>query len=447
MRSMNSSAPTRVGTNPGTARLEPTHSMIDNLPPQAEPPNERASRDVVVELLDPELLRRAKPAFTTRRVPREVMRTLVTGRLRPRSGDLVLACVDRIRHQKRVELPNGRKASLFNGDHILVAYADRYATDQFESHVPPDLGPTHLVATGGVASRMLSRSRKVRDATEITPLGLVGDARGIPINLSDFALPPVQVERERPPTIVVVGTSMNSGKTTTIQNLVRGLSLAGQKPGTTKATGTGSGGDYWVMVDSGAHKMLDFTDVGLASTFRIPLRILERKLVELVDHLTAADSGVILVEIADGLFQQETARLIQSRVFCDLIDGVVFAAGDAMSATTGVALLHNIGLPVIGVSGLVSASPLASREAEAAAGVPVLTKEELADPEFARVIAGTAAWFRMLKDGKREKPDALKPFTLESLLNRHAQAPRVAAAHSRAQTSDTLVDTPMRALR
>jgi hypothetical protein len=409
----------------------------DTRPPPTSP-EERASRGIVVELLEPELLNRVKPAFTTRRVPREAMRTVVNGRLRPRSGDVVLARVDRVRHQRRIELPNGRKAQIFDGDYILVAYADRYATDQFESHVPPDLGPTNLVATGGIASRMLSRSAKVRDATEITPLGLVGDARGIPINLSDYGLHPVRWDTERPTTIAVVGTSMNSGKTTTIQSLVRGLSLAEQKPGTTKATGTGSGGDYWVMVDSGAHRMLDFTDVGLASTFRIPLRILERKLVELVDHLAAAGSGVILVEIADGLFQQETARLIQSRVFQDLIDGVVFAAGDAMSATTGVALLHNVGLPVIGVSGVVSASPLASREAEAAAGVPVLTKDELADPGLAPIVSGMGGWFRYLKKSERETPAQLKPFTLESLLQRHAQAPLVATPHTPEETSDTL---------
>jgi hypothetical protein len=267
---------------------------------------------------------------------------------------------------------------------------------------------------------------------------LVGDARGVTINLSDYGLFPAKTEKARPTTIAVVGTSMNSGKTTTIKNLVRGLSLAGRKPGTTKATGTGSGGDYWVMLDSGAHAMLDFTDVGLASTFRIPLPILERKLVELVDHLTAADSGVILVEIADGLFQQETARLIQSKVFCDLIDGVVFAAGDAMSAATGVALLHNIGLPVIGVSGVVSASPLAAREAEGAAGVPVLTKEELADPEFAEIFAGMGAWLRYLKEGGKEKPGAFKSFRVESLLDRHAHVPRVAAQ----ETSPTLTQVP-----
>jgi hypothetical protein len=336
---------------------------------------------------------------------------------------VVLARVDRVRHQRRIELPSGRKAALFDGDYVLVAYGDRYATDQFESHVPPDLGPTNLVATGGVASRMLSRNSQVRDATDITPIGLVGDARGVPINLADYGLEPVRHSGVRPTTLCVVGTSMNSGKTTTIQSLVRGLGLAGERPGTAKATGTGSGGDFWSMVDAGAHVTLDFTDVGLASTFRIPLRVLEQKLVELIDHLAAAGAGVILVEIADGLYQQETARLIRSPVFRSVVDGVVFAAGDAMSAATGVGLLQQLGIPVIGVSGLVSASPLAAREAEAAAGVPVLTREELTDPQSARIVAGMAAWFRHLGQGAldRSRPrtaDPMYPLLIDEPLGR-----------------------------
>ena len=106
------------------------------------------------------------------------MKTLIMGPIRPRSGDLVLARVERLGYQTRLELPCGRKACLHVGDEIVVAYGDRYATDQFEAEVPPDLGPTFLVATGGVASRMLSRAKGIRPATNITPIGLVGDARG-----------------------------------------------------------------------------------------------------------------------------------------------------------------------------------------------------------------------------------------------------------------------------
>jgi hypothetical protein len=308
------------------------------------------------------------------------MRTLIGGTVRPRSGDLVLASVTRLGQHQRIERPDGRRAGLHQGDEIIVAYADRYATDQFESHVPDTLGPTQLVASGGIASSMISRSRDVRNATDIMPLGLVGDERGRPLNVADFALEPPPSPEHRPRTIAVLGTSMNSGKTTTIHAIVHGLSRAGSRPGATKVTGTGSGGDYWVMIDAGAHRMLDFTDVGLASTYRQSMPVIERKFRELVDHLTVSGAQVNLVEVADGIYQRETAPLIQAQIFRSTVDAIVFAAGDAMGAAAGVAHLRSLDLNVVAVAGRITRSPLSVREAEGATGLPVLTLPQLGDP-------------------------------------------------------------------
>jgi hypothetical protein len=323
-----------------------------------------------------------KYGFTTRRVPREAMRTVLSGSVRPRSGDLLYARVSRLGQHRRIEQPDGRRAQLHRGDEIVVAYGDRYAPDQFEAEVPATLEATQLVASGGVASHMLSRSMGIRSATDIEPIGLVGDERGRPLNLAQFALPPVTPVVPRPRTVAVVGTSMNSGKTTTIHYLVHGLSRAGGRPGATKVTGTGSGGDYWVMIDAGAHRMLDFTDAGMSSTYRQPLPALERALVGLVDQLTASGTGVNLVEVADGIYQHETARLIESDAFRETVDLVVFAAGDATGAVAGVTHLRRIGLDVVAVSGRITRSPLSSREAAAATGLPVLDIAALSDPRL-----------------------------------------------------------------
>jgi len=333
-------------------------------------------------------LAHSKVAFTTRRVPSTAMKTLIMGPIRPRSGDLVLARVERLGYQTRLELPCGRKACLHVGDEIVVAYGDRYATDQFEAEVPPDLGPTFLVATGGVASRMLSRAKGIRPATNITPIGLVGDARGAPLNVSQFALEPRCPQPVRPRTIAVLGTSMNSGKTTTNRYLVSGLSRAGYKPGATKVTGTGSGGDFWVMVDAGAHAVVDFTDAGYAATYKIPTDLLERAAIDLVTHLASEGCGIILVEIADGLLHQQNIELLQTDFFRNFIDGVLFAAGDSMGAVMGVSQLQALGLPVIGVSGAFTASELLVKEAASACSVPIYTKEQLCDPTLAARIVG-----------------------------------------------------------
>ncbi|GAA1893220.1 hypothetical protein GCM10009715_43420 [Paeniglutamicibacter psychrophenolicus] len=347
-----------------------------------------ALQSVVVSVLSEAELALARPAFTTRNVPASVMHTLISGRVRPRSGDLVMARVSRLGNHRRIELPDGRKAGLNVGDNIIVCYADRYAPDQYEAVVPTSLARTNLVASGGCAADAVSKSMDVRNPTVIAPLGLIGDEHGRPLNLRDFALPREQSGLLHPRTVAVVGTSMNSGKTTTISSLVYGLAQAGARPGATKVTGTGSGGDFWVMIDAGVHTMLDFTDAGVASTYKQPMNVIERIMTQLTSHLTMSGTGVNLIEVADGIYQQETSKLIRTATFAELVDGVIFAAGDAGGAYAGVQVLQGLGHNVLGISGKLTRSPLAVREAAAITGLPVLTRSELMDPKTALELLG-----------------------------------------------------------
>ncbi|MDH4306429.1 MAG: DUF1611 domain-containing protein [Acidimicrobiia bacterium] len=316
------------------------------------------------------------------------LRRLISGAVRPRAGDLVLARVDRLGNHRRLELTDGRRASLYLGDEIVVVYANRYASDQFESYVPYDLGPTELVASGGIASAVKTKSADVRTATSITPLGLLSEDGVWPLNVSDYALGPVTPPSPRPRNLVVLGTAMNSGKTTTINRLVRGLVAAGHRPGVTKVTGTGSGGDYWVMLDAGAHAMLDFTDAGHGSTFLADLAEVESTMALLTDHIAASGAGSILVEVADGLLQRETAHLLDSESFRERVDGIVFAAADSMGAIAGVSRLRSLGLPVVAIAGRITRSPLATEEASRVCGLPILNLAELEDPEVASSLLG-----------------------------------------------------------
>ena len=131
------------------------------------------------------------------------------------------------------------------------------------------MGPCHMVAGGGIASRAVSwHDRIVRGPTHITPIGLLADADGKRINLRDFAIDTGTQMSESLPTIVaIIGTAMDAGKTQTAAFLVRGLIAAGLRVGYAKITGTGAGGDTWLLKDAGADPVLDFTDAGLASTY------------------------------------------------------------------------------------------------------------------------------------------------------------------------------------
>ncbi len=131
---------------PGTAAVE-TATAVGPGVTAAQEPSERKSR-ANTEPLDDTRLNRAKAGFSTRRVPKEDMRTLVTGDVRPRAGDVVLARVERLRQHERIELVTGRKAHIERGDEIIIACGNRYASDQFEGFVPAQLGRANLIAAG-----------------------------------------------------------------------------------------------------------------------------------------------------------------------------------------------------------------------------------------------------------------------------------------------------------
>lgn len=348
------------------------------------PKNPRGiKRRLTISPVAQQRLHYAYQGFATRRLDLSTVSNLIQGPIRPRPGDLVLARVERLRYHRRIELVNGRKANLHTGDEIIVAYGNRYATDQYEGLTPYDLGPTNLIATGGVAATMVARNSAMPSATEIVPIGLLGNDRGDPINLRDLALTPVRADRPRPSTIAVLGTSMNSGKTTACKSLIRGLRAAGKRVAGLKMTGTGSGGDYWAMIDAGAQVVADFSDAGYSATYKVSLEELETILVDLLSHATSEGADVAVIEVADGIFQSQNRELIRSCVFRAAVDRVVFAAGDSLGAAQGLATLREIGLPVVALSGRITMSSLALRELEQPMQIGILSKRELETPHIA----------------------------------------------------------------
>lgn len=331
-------------------------------------------------------LQAAKCAFTTRRVefpqPVGLLRSAM-----PAAGDLLLASVVSVGQHTRLESVHGRRMHLYEGDEIVVAFGARYAPDQFEAIVPDDLGPCDLVASGGVAAKVISRHASVRRATRIAPIGLLSDKFGDAVNLSRFALAERAVPQERPRVVAIAGSSMNAGKTTTASSLIHGLTRAGLKVEAAKLTGTGSGPDVWSMLDAGARTVLDFTDMGHASTAGLGLDVIERSALSLIGHCCTKGADVVVLELADGLFQRETSALLESRAFQSAVDGIVFASGDALGALAGKEWLERRGHRILALSGQLSASPLASREAECALGLRVFTKSALCDAEVAPQIA------------------------------------------------------------
>ncbi|BCL68599.1 DUF1611 domain-containing protein [Vibrio nigripulchritudo] len=332
----------------------------------------------------------AKRSFVTRRVPEELMQTLVTGIQTPKAGDLVLAKVTLLGHHKRSERVDGRRASLFEGDEVILAYGNRYAPDQFEAVVPDSLQACHMVAAGGIAGTALSWHDKIDFPTEIRPIGLVGTAEGKVINLADFKVEP-QITNHKVPNVVVVGTSMNAGKTTSAAHIIHGLSKAGYQVGAMKVTGTGAGGDLWLMQDAGAHSAIDFTDAGYPTSFKVELNELNQIVDTLSAELIERGCNAIVVEIADGVYQRETRALLQNPDFKANYKNIVFTARESLGATSGAQWLTDQGYYVPAISGMICASPLAHREAAKQIDVPVYNLEQLVEPQIAQSLLNMPA--------------------------------------------------------
>src|SRR3954447_10951962 len=186
-----------------------------------------------------------KYGFTTRAVPLEEMARVTPMYAQPHIGDLVLAEVQDLGRHNRMEVCTGVTMDLFPGDHIVGAFGNRYATDEYEGYLPTrPVKECDLLSVGGVCGEVASQHTSMVGPTRLCIVGLVSDKHDRPINQRAFGLPShaagESLERSAE-VILVVGSSMNSGKTTTAGTLARALSRANFGVAAAKITGTAAG--------------------------------------------------------------------------------------------------------------------------------------------------------------------------------------------------------------
>lgn len=315
-------------------------------------------------------------SYALRRIPADRFATLLPLPESPSPGDVVIGRVEKIGRNTTLELVEGRRCALHEGDLLSVCFGNRYATRQFEGYAQRNGENCELLSMGGLCGLVKTKYATAVEATKLRLMGAVGDASGHPLRVRNFALPPAPPS-PRPRVLIVCGSSMDAGKTYTAMSLIVGMRRAGIPVAGIKLTGTATGNDTWSFVDAGACVALDFIDGGYASTYLTP----PGELLDLHDLLlgqaAAAGAQWAVIEIADGLLQGETAALLQSSRFVNTVAAWVFATGDPLGAVGGISLLKSWGIRPVAVSGVVSMSPLAVQEVRNATGLPCLTAAEL----------------------------------------------------------------------
>src|SRR6202171_1959403 len=314
--------------------------------------------------------------YVLRRVPEASFSSLLSLSDPPRPGDVALAQLEKIGRNANLELSTGRRCSLHEGDVLAVVFGNRYATMQFEGYARFDEDRCDLLSMGGVCGLVESKHAKAADPTKLHLVGFIGDAGGRPLGLRQFALSP-RSSASQPNIVVVCGTSMDAGKTHTALSLIMGLRQQGVRVAAIKLTGTATGKDTWNMLDAGACVALDFVDGGFPSTYLCSGEELVSLYHLLMAHASSHRPEYVVIEIADGLLQSETAALLQNRRFTGTVDAWVFAAGDPLGAAGGLRVLREWGIEPLAISGVVSMSALGIRETQLATELPCLTAHSL----------------------------------------------------------------------
>lgn len=303
----------------------------------------------------------------------------------PRANDVFVAEIVEIGRHTRIECQNGRKSRLFVGDLIGVVFGNRYATRQWRGRVPATMNVCHMLSVGGVCGEVVDTSPTMSPPTLVRPLGYVVNGDGRRLNLTDYGIAGRAIPENRPTVILVVGASMDSGKTTAAFSTVNGLSNSGARVCAAKLTGTACAKDLFLMEDAGAERVLDFTSAGYASTADCSIDSLRAIARAIIAELSVDRPDYLVLEIADGIVQRETRMLLRELRSLGCIDYTMYTCNDSMGVREGVRVLRDIGLNVVAISGWVACSPLATEEAQAVSELPILQPMDLLDPGVADV--------------------------------------------------------------
>ena len=290
-------------------------------------------------------------------------------------GDVVLAEVVSIGRHKQLEGTAGHKLRLYPGDLICGAFGNRYAADHYEGYVSKSSEPVHLLSNSGVFGTVTSKNRKMSKPTEIRLLGCALDMDGNKVNTLNHRINAVPVTSSIKPLLILsVGTGMNSGKTTAAATCIHDFVSQGLTVRAGKITGTANSHDPVEMISAGADEpIIDFADTGYPSTFLCSQEELIDIYETIYSNLAQSNPDVIILEIADGLLQQETTMLLENNLLRERVDLLLLSAPDALAAIFGIKYLEDRGYNVNAVTGLITSSPLNSREFTAVSDIPLVS--------------------------------------------------------------------------
>ena len=272
-------------------------------------------------------------------------------------GDLFLGqvmgppgLVKHVQNVNRLDGTSYRDSALYPGSVTVPLLAPRAGTSTCIAHVPevqvPEIDLHGIGGHAGLVEPGSGHTTLHREPpTRLRVVGLLGDEHRRPLNLARFGL---SVPKDRQPRsaadpriVLVVGSDMDDGKTTTARRIIYCLRAVGRDVVAGKAVGVGSVGDIASMFDAGASEVFDFTALGEPATIGLPRERVIEIFHQIVNHLRrrVGPEGFIVIELADGLWYRETRMVLEDPSVSGLVTDIVFACHGVLDAENGVARL------------------------------------------------------------------------------------------------------------
>ena len=219
------------------------------------------------------------------------------GRSQWETGDYILGKIlDPGGNDLKIELPSGRMRGVIEGDVIVGALGERFATLEVTGTWKrvDDTLKMHVLTAAGLLGKLTSKSVFLPQLMEIRYMGHVC-RNGKKVTMRDF-VPATTDSSYNTPTVLFMGTSMSAGKTTAARIVTHMFKSAGHRVVGAKLTGAGRYKDIVALKDVGADAILDFVDVGLPSTITSE-EVYKTQLKQLLSLIQEQEADIAIIEI------------------------------------------------------------------------------------------------------------------------------------------------------
>ena len=287
-------------------------------------------------------------------------RLLISKKIECTLGSLVAVKVLKVNQKyNKLELFNGRQVVLTEGDIVIGSLGNRMASSGMTGYIPKTLNPfdrIHILNLGGLLGICKDFNVLLGGPTECEVIGSIVNNKNKKLNINQFKKINITNKlKTKKPVIAVLGTGIDSGKTTVSAFMIRVLKSYFKNVNACKLAGSAAQKDLYSFEDNGADKVYDFVDVGLPSTNNIKSKIIINAAKSIINQ-TSKNADIIFAELGDGLHgEYGTKDIINDKEIQKIIKVYIICALDIPGA---VIIIENLKKMKIKNSYLIISGPL-----------------------------------------------------------------------------------------